>query len=336
MPINVAIVGCGYWGPNLVRNFHACDSTAVLIVCDPDSACLASVAPICPDAKLVTHFDEVLSHPGIDAVVIATPVGMHAKLTCAALEAGKHVLVEKPMADNVNDAEEMLRLAEQNGLTLMVDHTYLYSPPVRKAKELLDSGSLGKIYYIDSVRINLGLFQSDVNVVWDLAPHDLSIVDHLVGRLPKNLTATGVSHTASGLEDVAYLSLDFGDSLISNLHVNWLSPVKIRHMIIAGSKKSLMYDHLQPVEPIKVYDRGIEVAPTPEARRGLLVSYRTGDIWSPRIPNEEPLRNVVEHFADCITKKQRPLSDGHAGLRVVRMLAAAEQSIRAQGERIPL
>lgn len=336
MPINVAIVGCGYWGPNLVRNFHACDSTAVRIVCDPDSACLASVAPICPDAKLVTRFDEVLSHPGIDAVVIATPVGMHAKLTCAALEAGKHVLVEKPMADNVNDAEEMLRLAEQHGLTLMVDHTYLYSPPVRKAKELLDSGSLGEIYYIDSVRINLGLFQSDVNVVWDLAPHDLSIVDHLVGRLPKTLTATGVSHTASGLEDVAYLSLDFGDSLISNLHVNWLSPVKIRHMIIAGSKKSLMYDHLQPVEPIKVYDRGIEVALTPEARRGLLVSYRTGDIWSPRIPNEEPLRNVVEHFADCITKKQRPLSDGHAGLRVVRMLAAAEQSIRAQGERINL
>ena len=335
-PIGVAIVGAGYWGPNLIRNFSACTATRVVMVCDRDRARLDDVAKTCPQAVLTQTVDEVLTNPEVDAVAIATPVNTHTSLALAALEAGKHVLVEKPLAGNARDAERIMRRAKELGRTLMVDHTYVYSPAVRKIKAIIDSGELGELYYIDSVRINLGLFQNDINVLWDLAPHDLSIIDHVLGRLPRSLAAMGVSHTSSDLEDMAYLNLDFGGSLMATFHVNWLSPVKVRHTIIGGSKRSLVYNDLDPVEPLKIYDCGIQIDQKSEARYGILVGYRTGDIWSPNLPREEPLQNVVRHFADCIQTGKPPLTDGEAGLRIVRILEAAQRSIKAQGGRITL
>jgi predicted dehydrogenase len=335
-PVGVAVVGCGYWGPNLVRNFSECAATRIEMICDKDRSRLEKVMRLCPRAEPVEDLREVLADPRVDAVAIATPVGTHGKFIAAALEAGKHVLAEKPLVVSVGEAEDLVKMAERRGLVLMVDHTYIYSNPIRKIKQLIDSGELGEIYYIDSVRINLGLVQHDVNVLWDLAPHDLSIVDYLLGRLPRSLAAYGTCHTGSGLEDVAYLNLDFGDDLIATFHVNWLSPVKVRHLIIGGSKKSLVYNDLDPVEPIKVYDHGITVGETQEARQGILISYRTGDIWSPHVARSEPLQNVVSHFAECIRDSKRPLTDGEAGLRVVRILSAAQHSIKAQGGRITL
>lgn len=334
--LGVAVVGCGYWGPNLVRNFGACPATEVVALCDQSPETLARAAAACPSARPEPDYQGVLSDPAVEAVAIATPVTTHAPLAAAALRAGKHVLVEKPMALSARESEELVRLAERNQRTLMVDHTFIYSPAIRKTKELIESGGLGDIFYLDSVRINLGIFQNDVNVIWDLAPHDLSIVDYLLGRLPRSVAATGTCHTKSDLEDVAYLSLDFGGSLLATFHVNWLSPVKVRHLIVAGSKMSLVYNDLNHWEPVKVYDRGISVDESPEARRGVLINYRTGDIWSPHLEPSEPLQNVVRHFAECVRTGQRPLSDGEAGLRVVRILEAAQRSIKAQGGRITL
>jgi predicted dehydrogenase len=335
-PLTVAVVGCGYWGPNLIRNFANCPATRVDMVCDQDPDRLRNSRVLCPLAEGVTDVRELFADPRVEAVAIATPARTHEVLATAALEAGKHVFVEKPLAATAREAERLVRLAQRQGLVLMVDHTYIHSAPVRKIKELLDAGELGELYYVDSVRINLGLFQHDVNVLWDLAPHDLSIIDHLLGRLPRSVAATGSCHTGCDLEDVAYLNLDFGGNLLASVHVNWLSPVKLRHLIIGGSKKSLVYNDLDLAEPIKVYDRGISVAQTLEERRGLLVSYRTGDIWSPHVDRTEPLQNAVAHFARCVRERLRPATDGEAGLRVVQVLEAAQRSIKAQGGRITL
>jgi predicted dehydrogenase len=335
-PIGVAVIGCGYWGPNLIRNFSTCESTRVLAICDRDRHRLHFAAANCPQAKLTQNIEEIFGNPEIEAVAIATPVSTHAPLSLAAMEAGKDVLIEKPMADNVRDAERVVNRAKELQRTLMVDHTYVYSPAVRKIKDLIDSGKLGEIYYIDSVRINLGRFQSDINVLWDLAPHDLSIVDYLLGRLPRSLAAIGVSHTSSDLEDVAYLNLDFGRLLIATFHVNWLSPVKLRHLIVGGSRSSIIFNDLNHAEPIKIYDSGIQIDYSSEVRFGVLVSYRTGDIWSPNVSRDEPLQNVVRHFADCIRNGKPPLTDGEAGLRIVRLLEAAQHSMKAQGGRITL
>ena len=332
----VAVIGCGYWGPNLVRNFAACPLTAVAAICDQDPLRTEKVAALAPQARRYRDAREALDDRGVEAVAIATPVATHARLAALALEAGKHVLVEKPLATSVREAEHLVRLASAAGRVLMVDHIFVYSPAVRKIKDLIDAGELGEIYYIDSVRINLGLFQTDVNVIWDLAPHDLSIVDHLLGRPPRSVAAMGSSHTGGELEDVAYLNLDFGDNLLASFHVNWLSPVKVRHLIVGGSRKGLVYNDLNPWEPIKVYDRGISVTAGPEERRGLLVSYRSGDIWSPHVEQQEPLQNVVRHFAECVRSGATPMSSGEAGLRVVRILEAAQRSIKAQGGRITL
>jgi predicted dehydrogenase len=334
--LGVAVIGCGYWGPNLIRNFVTCPTTRLVMLCDQDPSRLQQAVVLCPGAEAVSDAAQVFANPHVEAVAIATPVGTHGPLATAALRAGKHVIVEKPLATSEREAESLVRLAERMGRTLMVDHTFIHSGPVRKMKELIDTGELGDIYYIDSVRINLGLFQKDINVLWDLAPHDLSIVEYLVGRLPRSLSAVGSSHACSDQEDVAYLNLDFGTGLLASFHVSWLSPVKIRHIIIAGSKKSLVFNDLNPWEPIKVYDRGITVAESPEARRGLLVSYRTGDIRSPYVEPSEPLQNMVRHFAECIREGKKPLTDGEAGLRVVRILDAAQRSIKAQGGRITL
>jgi predicted dehydrogenase len=334
-PLGVAIVGCGYWGPNLIRNFMACPTTRVMMLCDRDQSRLQKCSIGTPQARLVREFDEVLASPEVEAVAIATPAATHAPLARAALQAGKHVLLEKPMTLSVREADDVVRLAAARQLVLMVDHTYIYSPAIGKITALIDSGELGDIYYVDSVRINLGLFQNDINVLWDLAPHDLSIVDYLLGRLPKSVSAMGTCHTGADLEDVGYLNLDFGNNLLASFHLNWLSPVKIRHLIIGGSKKGLVYNDLNPWEPIKIYDRGITVDET-EARRGVLISYRTGDIWSPQVEPGEPLQTLVSHFAECIRTGKKPRTDGEAGLRVVRILEAAQRSIKAQGGRITL
>ena len=336
--ISVAVIGAGYWGPNLIRNFVSCPDTKLVAVCDTNAERLAKALAPYPTVQAVHHVDELLARSDVDAVVIATPVRTHAPFAIAALEAGKHVLVEKPLADSVADAERMVQLAESRGLILMVDHTFVYSPAVRKISDLYNAGELGELCYIDGVRINLGMFQHDVNVVWDLAPHDLSIVDFLLRRLPRSLSAVGSSHTKgdTDIEDVAYLNLDFGDGLLASFHVNWLSPVKIRHFILGGTKKSIVYNDLDLAERVRVYDRGITTSEDPEARRGVLIGYRTGDVWSPHIDQGEPLQAMVRHFAECIREKKRPMTDGEAGLRVVRVLEAAERSIKAQGGRITL
>jgi predicted dehydrogenase len=336
--IQLGVIGAGYWGPNLIRNFAACPDAKLVAVCDKDRARLDKVLTGYLGVEAIESYEALLAKKDLDAVAIATPVGTHAPLALAALRAGKHVLVEKPLAGSIRDAEAMVRAAKDADRILMVDHTFVYSGPVRKIKEIVDSGDLGEIYFVDSVRINLGLFQHDVNVVWDLAPHDLSIMDHLIGRLPKSLSAFGTCHadSDSGIEDVAYLNLDFGDGLLASFHVNWLSPVKIRHFLIGGSRKGLVYNDLAPDEKIKVYDRGITVSQDAEARRGALIGYRTGDVWSPRIEGQEPLQVMVRHFVECIRENKTPLSDGEAGLRVVRILEAAQRSIKAQGGRITL
>ena len=333
----VAVVGLGYWGPNLVRNFNALGEGALVAVCDRDAERLGRIKRDYPGIKALSDFEDVLSDPGIHAVAIATPVATHFPLARAALEAGKHVLVEKPLTVDPAHAEELTRLAREKKLVLMVDHVFLYSPAVRMMKDLIESGELGELLFIDSVRINLGLFQHDVNVLWDLAPHDLSIVDYLVGREPRSVSAFGASHTPRGFEDVAYLNLDFGDNLIANFHVNWLSPVKIRYTMIGGSKKSLIYNDLDPVEKVKVYDSGITVREGDvEGLRNVLIDYRTGDIHSPRLGQAEPLRNVASHFVECIEQGKTPLSDGEGGLRVVKILDAAQKSIEQGGVRIDI
>jgi predicted dehydrogenase len=333
----LGVIGLGYWGPLLVRNFSQLLGPGLKVCCDRDPAQLDNIAKSYPGVRLTRNFEDVLADPEIRAVAIATPAHTHYHLAKQALLANKAVLVEKPMTTSVEEAEELVDLAQKQGQVLMVDHVYLYSPAVRKIKELLDAGELGQLLYIDSVRINLGLFRRDVNVVWDLAPHDLSIIDHLVGRLPRSVATFGAIHAGQGMEDVAYLNLDFGRGLIANAHVNWLSPVKIRHMIVAGDKKSLVFNDLYPDEPVRVYDSGVRVREeSVDERRRVLVECRTGDVLAPYIPRTEPLKSVVSHFVECVRGGQTPLTDGRAGLRIVRLLEAAERSIKAQGGRITL
>lgn len=336
--INVAVIGCGYWGPNLIRNFTTCPTTRVVAICDQDAKRLERCQWLCPNAITVTDARYIFDDSSVDAVSIATPVCTHAPLAHAALDAGKHVLVEKPLAGSVVEAQQLVDLAERKSRILMVDHTLVYSSAVRKIKELIDCGELGDLHYFDSVRINLGLFQHDINVVWDLAPHDLSILDYLIGRLPRSLSAFGACHIdkAGELEDVAYLNLDMGGGLLASFHVNWLSPVKIRHLIIGGSRKSILYNDLDVTERIKVYDRGVTISTDLDCRTKVLIGYRTGDVWIPHLDNTEPLEMMVRHFAECIACSKRPITDGVAGLRVVRILDAAQRSIKAQGGRITL
>lgn len=336
-PIQIGVIGAGYWGPNLVRNFSACPLTRVAAVCDANPARLEAIGRQFSHVKLVSSVDQLLELP-IQAVAIATPVFTHYSLAARCLEAGMHVMVEKPLTSTVREAQALVELAANRGRILMVDHTYLFNNAVRKIKQLVDAGDLGELYYVDSVRINLGLFQKDINVIWDLAPHDLSIVDYVLGLSARSISACGCHHANEGIEDIAYVNVDFGDQLLANFHVNWLSPVKVRQMIFAGSKKSLIYNELNTTEPVKVYDRGIQLkeGETSEDRRKLLVDYRSGDVWSPHIDSGEALQGVARHFAECIRDGNTPISDGQLGLRVVRLLEAANRSIRAQGGRIVL
>ena len=334
--IGVAVVGYGYWGPNLARNFAETEGAAMKMLCDSDHRRLMMARKRYPSLNCVSDFEEALQDPDIKAIAIATPARTHFELCVRALNAGKHVLVEKPLTLRVDHAEELVMMAEKTGLVLMVDHVFTFSPAVMKMGELVRQGKLGRLFFIDSIRINLGLFQHDINVVWDLAPHDLSIVDFLLDRLPVSLSAFGGTHANREIEDVAYLNLDYGDGLIANFHVNWLSPVKVRQMIIGGSERSLIYNDIDVDEKIKVFDRGIEVGEDFEQRRKVLISYRSGDVWAPNLSNCEPLSRMTEHFIDCIQKGQQPSSDGKVGLRIVKILDAAQRSIKAQGKRVSI
>ena len=338
MSTSVGIIGCGYWGPNLIRNFAENESAELRWICDSDARRLEKVARRYPSARATADWHELVADARLDAVVVATPVATHYAFARAALEAGKHVLVEKPFTSSVREAEELIALAEARRLALMVDHTFVYTGAVRRIKEMVASGELGDLLYFDSVRINLGLFQHDVNVVWDLAPHDLSIMDYVVAERPTALMAMGSCHIEPGIENIAYVQLRFADSMIANFHFNWLSPVKIRRTLIAGSKKMVVYDDIEPTEKVRVYDKGVlvtraEEAADKEAAYKTLVSYRTGDVWVPKLDSTEALHYVCDEFLNAIAEKRPPLTDGQSGLRVVRLLEAAQQSI-SQGGRV--
>jgi predicted dehydrogenase len=333
--IPLGVIGCGYWGPNLIRNFAACPLTEVIAVYDASPQRREALARSHGHLRLVSSLEEFLAIP-LQGVAIATPVSTHYSLAARCLEAGLHVLVEKPLTATVSEAQALIELAGRQQRVLMVDHTYLFSNAVRLIKELVEQGELGELYYVDSIRINLGLFQRDVNVIWDLAPHDLSIVDHVLAADARSISAWGCAHADPNIEDIAYVNVDYGDRMLANFHVNWLSPVKVRQMIFAGSRKSLIFNELNTAEPIKVYDRGIELGESAEERYRLLVSYRSGDIWSPHVEQGEALQAAVVQFAESIREEKAPLSDGSFGLRVVRLLEAATRSIRAHGGRIVL
>ena len=333
--IKVGVIGCGYWGPNLIRNFMFCPETKLIWVCDLDEKRLKKVSSPYPGLRQTTHFEDMLADDKLEAVAIATPVNTHFSIAKACLENGKHVLIEKPLACSIAQGEELIELAKKNKLQVMCDHTFCYTGAVRKIKEVIQSGSLGELLYFDSVRVNLGLFQQDVNVVWDLAPHDLSIVDFLVNEKPVLISAHGVSHAGNHIENIAYISLGYRNRFIAHFHVNWLSPVKIRMTMIAGTEKMLVWNDIDPAEKIKIYDKGIEVKQDErEQKEQLLISYRSGDMYAPQIDETEALSLVVKEFAQCIREGRPSLTDGEAGLRVLRILEAAERSIKADGANV--
>ena len=335
MATNVGVIGCGYWGPNLIRNFVSCPETELLWACDLDENRLEKVLRPYPIVSRTTDLRDILADNGVDAIAIATPVHTHFSIAKACLERGKHVLIEKPLASSVAQGEELVNLAEKNNLRLMCDHTFCYTGAVRKIQEIVNSGELGELLYFDSVRVNLGLFQQDINVVWDLAPHDLSIIDFVVDERPVLASAHGVSHAGNGIENIAYISLTYKNSFLAHFHVNWLSPVKVRMTMIAGSEKMLVWNDLDQAEKIKIYDKGIEVKRGErEQKEQLLVSYRSGDMYAPRIDQVEALALMVKEFADCIQESRPALTDGEAGLRVLRILDAANRSIKADGANV--
>ncbi|HXI25088.1 MAG TPA: Gfo/Idh/MocA family oxidoreductase [Pyrinomonadaceae bacterium] len=332
--IRVGVIGCGYWGPNLLRNFAENDGAELRWICDVDQARLAAMARRYPAARTTTDYLDLISDQELDAITVVTPVATHFAIASAALRAGKHVLVEKPLTATAAEAEELIALAEQADLSLMVDHTFVYTGAVRKMKEILASGELGDLLYFDSVRINLGLFQRDINVLWDLAPHDLSIMDYLIERQPIGVSAIGSCHIESGTENIAYLVMRFDDEFIAHFHFNWLAPVKIRRTLIAGRGKMILYDDIEPTEKVRVYDKGVTAnrIGDREADYQTLISYRTGDVWAPKLDPTEALRYVVAEFLGSIRERRRPLTDGHAGLRVVRVLEAANESMKGSGQ----
>ena len=334
--IGVGVVGYGYWGPNLVRNLADNASTKLIAVSDLRRDRLAIVERRHPGVAVTTDAHEVIDNPKVDAVVIATPVSTHYELAKRALEAGKHVLVSKPMVESVDQGKELVAEAARRSLTLMVDHTFVYTPAVRLMHDLTADGSLGSIYYYDSVRVNLGLFQPDVNVVWDLAVHDLSIMDYVLPEKPTAIGATGVSHIPGGPENIAYLTAYYPGNLIGHVHVNWLAPVKVRLTLLGGSKKMIVYDDVQVADKVKIYDRGVSVTDSTEQMYQMLVSYRTGDMWSPRLDATEALATEIQHFAACVESGQEPITSGSGALRTVAALEAASRSMAARGVPVEL
>jgi len=334
--INIGIIGYGYWGPNLVRNFSESDDAQVLMVADLKQSNLDKVKKRHPSVQTTLQPQDIFKNPQIDAVAIATPVTSHFELCMAAFQAGKHVFVEKPLASNSQQVLKLMEESENRKLVLFVDHTFIYTGAVRKIKELVDAGQLGRIYYYDSVRVNLGLFQHDVNVLWDLAVHDLTIMNYVLGKKPIAVAATGISHVSGAPENIAYLTCFFEENMIAHIHANWLAPVKIRQTLIGGDKKMIVYDDVEVTEKIKVYDKGIVLSDQPEKFYKLMVDYRAGDIWTPHLDMTEALKTEVSAFLKCIQTGEKPLSDGQAGLNVVHILEKASQSIAQRGHPVSL
>lgn len=337
--IGVAVVGYGYWGPNLVRNFSEIPGARMVSICDLRNERLATARARYPAIEITDDFEQILRDRRVDAIAIATPVSSHYRLAMKALMAGKHVLVEKPMTASTEEAQRLIDEAARRRLVLAVDHTFLHTAAVRKMRDLVKDG-LGEIYYYDAVRVNLGLFQHDVSVIWDLAVHDLSILDFVLQEKPVAVRATGMSHVVGEPENIAYLNLFFESKLIAHIHVNWLAPVKIRRTLIGGSRKMVLYDDVEPSEKLKVYDKGITLNGDPEKNGAkvyqMMVGYRAGDMWAPQLDLTEALATELTDFVTCIESGRTPLADGQAGLRIVRVLEAASQSLMQRGHMIEL
>ena len=334
--IDIGVIGYGYWGPNLVRNFAELLNVRVTTVSDLNRERLKLVQARYPSVKITTDFNDLLADPAVGAVAIATPVSTHYDLALKALQAGKHVLVEKPLTATSDQAMRLIDEANRRNLVLMVDHTFVYTGAVRKIKELIDGDGIGDIYYYDSVRVNLGLFQHDVNVIWDLAVHDLAIMDYILPFQPQAVSATGISHVEGQPENISYLTLFFEGSLIAHIHVNWLAPVKIRRTLVGGSQKMIVYDDLEPSEKVKIYDKGITVNNKPESVYQMLIGYRAGDMYAPRLELTEALQTEALHFINCIEQGETPITGGEAGLRVVQILEVATRSLSERGRLVEL
>lgn len=333
--INCAIIGYGYWGPNLVRNFSATSNATVKLVADLRQERLNLVKKNYPTVEVTTDIDSIWSDNSIDAVIIATPVFTHFELAQKALKSGKHVLLEKPMTDTVAHALELIDLANAKGKVLMVDHTFLYTSSVQKMKSLIDNGDIGKVKYFDSTRINLGLIQQDVNVLWDLAPHDISILDYLMPEKPHSVQATGVSHIHNGIENIAYLTVNYSSDFIAHFSCSWSSPVKIRTMLLGGDKKMVVFNDMEPTEKIKIYDTAHTVSSDEEKQR-VLVDYRVGDVYIPKLEIKEALGGMAKDFMDAIEKGTTPLASWKSGLNTIRILEAAQISIKEKGREVVL
>lgn len=333
--VRVGLIGYGYWGTNLVRNFFATPDCTLAAVADGRPERLAHLAKLFPSVKGVSNGEDLINDPTIDAVVIATPVNTHYPLAKKALLNGKHVLIEKPMTSSVKEAVELISLAEQKGLTLMVDHTFLYTGAVQKMKELIDNQTIGQPQYFDSSRINLGLFQSDVNVLWDLAPHDISILTYLINGTPTSVNATGISHTKNGIENIAYMTVNYDFDFIAHFNCSWLSPVKVRQTLIGGDKKMIVYNDLEPSEKIRVYDTGY-THKTDEEKKMIMVDYRTGDIFIPKVSTQEALSGMAADFIGAISAKRQPKAHAGLGMEVVKILEASQQSIKNGGKEVKI
>jgi predicted dehydrogenase len=332
--VNFGVIGFGYWGPNVVRNLSSLEGSRVIAIAESNPTARARAQKAYPGVLITPNASDVVSSAEIDAVAVVTPVWTHYELVKAALENGKHVFVEKPFTSNTAQGEELINLAQQKNLTIMVDHTFLFTGAVRKISQLLEEGTLGKLYYYDSTRVNLGLFQHDVNVLWDLAPHDLSIMDYLIKTRPEAIVATGQNHL-NGHEDIAFMTLYFPENVIAHINVNWLSPVKVRTTLIGGEKRMLVWNDLEADEKVKVYDKGVNMT-SREGVYELLVHYRTGDMWAPQLEQVEALRQELSYFVECVSNGQEPFNNGSAGLRVVKMLEAASESLGKRGSLVYL
>ena len=336
-PINVGVVGCGYWGPNLVRNFRSLAAECQLkMMCDISKDRLKHLTALYPDVQPETNFDHMLNGVGIDACVIATAVKLHYTMAKAALQAGKHVLIEKPMAASSAQCEELVSIARQKGLVLMIGHTFLYSPAVRKIKEIVDRGDIGDVRYICARRLNLGLFQKDINVAWDLAPHDISIILYLLEQMPQSVNCRGSAHVTPTVEDATSMSLTFSKERSAMIHSSWLDPRKVREMTIVGSKRMIVYDDVAQQEKIRIFDARVERPPHYDTFAEFHYAYHYGDTYAPYVKQEEPLKTECQHFLECIQKGKEPLSNGVQGLELVRILEASSESLRQGGSPVTL
>lgn len=333
---NIAVIGCGYWGPNLIRNFNSLSGCTVKIACDLDESRLKHMKSLYPSLETTNEFDQIINDKDLDAVAIATPLKFHFEMANKCLDAGKHVFIEKPMASSVSECRQLITDAERNKLIIMVGHTFIYSPPVRKIKEIIDRGSLGQIQYISARRLNLGLFQTDINVTWDLAPHDISIILYVLGKPPISVNCQGKAHVNPDIEDVTSMTLNFADGGFATIQSSWLDPNKVREMTFVGSKRMLVYNDIEPAETIKIYDKRVETPPYYDTFAEFHYSYHYGDMYSPYLKQYEPLKRECQHFLDCIKSEEKPESSGYEGLQVVQILDAASESLKREGAKVEI